>query len=217
MPVFVSLKYFSKRSELIVFLVMVEGLSLMASIVFAFYFKNPFLIGVIFLIATAFVSSLLTVSGALIIALINIILTQALFLFYFYLEQRFLAITHWSASLPLFLPLFLIISYLIGGFNVQTRQLKKEIKERTRELEEAKTFLEIKVKTRTRELEELTKNLEEEVKKRTKELQEKVDELERFQKLAVGRELKMMKMKKEVKNLKEELEKCKKTSEVKSS
>jgi len=38
--------------------------------------------------------------------------------------------------------------------------------------------------------------LENRVKKRTKELQEKVQELERFQKLAVGRELKMIELKK---------------------
>jgi len=44
--------------------------------------------------------------------------------------------------------------------------------------------------------------LEEQVKERTKELQEKVEELERFHRLAVGRELKMIELKKEIEKLK---------------
>ncbi len=89
--------------------------------------------------------------------------------------------------------------------------LEKRVKARTRELEkmtealeEAKTTLEIRVKARTRELEELTHNLEEQVRQRTKELEEKVKELEKFQKFAVGRELRMRELKEEIKRLKEE-------------
>ncbi len=48
-------------------------------------------------------------------------------------------------------------------------------------------------------------NLEDEVAKRTTELQQKLEELERFQKLTVGREVKMMELKKRI----EELEKSK--------
>jgi len=55
----------------------------------------------------------------------------------------------------------------------------------------------------------LQENLEKKVKERTKELQEKVEELEKFHKLTVGRELKMIELKKEIKKLKEELEKSK--------
>ena len=68
-----------------------------------------------------------------------------------------------------------------------------------KEIEEAKQLLEIKVKARTQELEELAASLEENVKERTKELQEKIDELERFQRLTVGRELKMIALKEELK------------------
>jgi Amt family ammonium transporter len=84
------------------------------------------------------------------------------------------------------------------------------------EIDEMRKRFEIKVKEKTRELEELNKALEEKVKERTKELQEKtielqkrVAELEEFHRLAVGRELKMIELKEEIKRLKKELEKYK--------
>lgn len=59
------------------------------------------------------------------------------------------------------------------------------------------------------ELKKLQEELEKKVRERTKELHEKIEELEKFQKLAVGRELKMIELKREIKRLKEELEKYK--------
>lgn len=59
------------------------------------------------------------------------------------------------------------------------------------------------------ELKKLQEGLEEKVKERTKELQERIDELERLHKLTVGREIKMIELKEEIKKLKEELEKQK--------
>ena len=47
-------------------------------------------------------------------------------------------------------------------------------------------------------------SLEEQVKERTKELREKIWELEKFQKIAVGRELKMVELKEEIKKIKED-------------
>ena len=77
-------------------------------------------------------------------------------------------------------------------------------------LQESKTVLQIKVKARTRELEELAQSLEGKVKERTKELEERLSELERFHKLTVGRELKMIELKKELKKLKGKAECLKK-------
>ena len=98
----------------------------------------------------------------------------------------------------------------IGELAETFNKMIKDLKESHTALEEAKTVLEIKVQARTRELEELVENQEEIIKERTKEIQEKMADLEQFQKLAVGRELKMIELKKEIENLKEELEKYKK-------
>jgi len=75
------------------------------------------------------------------------------------------------------------------------------------ELEEERATLEVKVKARTKELENLTKDLGVKVQQRTKKLEEKMGELEKFNKLAVGRELKMIELKEEVEKLKKEREK----------
>lgn len=71
--------------------------------------------------------------------------------------------------------------------------------------------LEVRVRARTRELKELTQNLEGQVTERTSELQERVNELERFHRLTVGREMKMAALKRELRKLKGELEKCRKS------
>ncbi|MFH1036733.1 MAG: hypothetical protein V1756_01520 [Patescibacteria group bacterium] len=72
------------------------------------------------------------------------------------------------------------------------------------EIEEARMTLEIKVTARTSELKELAESLEVKVTERTKELQEKIDELGKFHRLTIGRELKMIELKEEIKKLKEE-------------
>jgi len=66
--------------------------------------------------------------------------------------------------------------------------------------------LEIRIEARTRELQELAQKLEEQIKERTKELQEKLGELEKFNRLAVGREMKMIELKEEITKLKEQLQ-----------
>lgn len=82
---------------------------------------------------------------------------------------------------------------------------EKQVRERTKELEAERASLEQKVRERTKELEDLKKNLEEEVAKRTRELKEKIEELEKIQKLTMGRELKMIQLKEEIERLKQEL------------
>ena len=93
----------------------------------------------------------------------------------------------------------------IGELATTFNEMIKDLRESHAASEESKKVLEIKVKARTRELRELAEGLEEEVKRRTKEIQERMAELEKFQRLAVGRELKMVELKKEIKKLEEEL------------
>jgi len=97
------------------------------------------------------------------------------------------------------------ITETYGTFSETLKKKQEELIKTQGEAEEARKVLEIKVKARTRELQELTENLEEEVKRRTKEIQDKMRESEVFHKLAVGRELKMIELKKEIQNLKEKL------------
>jgi len=103
-----------------------------------------------------------------------------------------------------------ITLFLILFFNIRTLiKTSQGLKKSKVALEESKVTLEIKVEARTRELKELAEGLDEKVKEKTKELQERIGELEKFQKLTVGRELKMIVLKEEIKKLKKELEKSK--------
>ena len=113
-----------------------------------------------------------------------------------------------------------LIADLLGKRTAELEKTKKElekektslevkVQDRTKELEKEKTSLEVKVRDRTKEIEKERASLEERVKERTQELQKRIEELEKFHKITVGRELKMAKLKKEIKKLNEELEKYK--------
>ena len=81
-------------------------------------------------------------------------------------------------------------------------QMTEELERYHSASEESKAILQIKVKARTKELEELAEGLDNKVKDRTKRLEERLSELEKFHKLTVGREIKMIKLKKEIQKLK---------------
>lgn len=93
----------------------------------------------------------------------------------------------------------------IGDMYRSFNTMASDLQHSQEELEEARTVLEIKVRARTRELQTLADSLEEKVQERTRTMEEKVKELERFRKLAVGRELKMVELKKEIKQLRSRL------------
>lgn len=93
----------------------------------------------------------------------------------------------------------------IGELAATFNKMVKDLKSSRAALEEAKTTLEIKVQARTVALEHERASLEEKVKQRTKELEKRLNELERFHKLAVGRELRMVELKKNIKELEIEL------------
>jgi nitrate/nitrite-specific signal transduction histidine kinase len=90
----------------------------------------------------------------------------------------------------------------IGEFADTFNKTVEDLRKSKDALEESEAILKIKVRARTRELEELTENLEDKVKERTKELEERIKELERFHKITVGREMKMIELKEELKKLK---------------
>ncbi len=87
---------------------------------------------------------------------------------------------------------------LARTFNKMAKILYKS----NQDLEKSKKLLEKKVEERTEELNSLNKNLEQKVEERTKELRHRLNELEKFHKLTVGRELKMTELKKEIEKLK---------------
>ena len=89
-----------------------------------------------------------------------------------------------------------------------------ELKKTQRDLTETKKNLLLEIQERTKETEREKERLGKEVKRRTQELesqrkgvQEKVQELERFHKAAVAREMKMVELKEEISKFKREEEK----------
>ncbi len=135
--------------------------------------------------------------------------------FGFSLEERVpqnppYAFSTWIAAIIF----FWLLGYYGDTFFKFLQEKIEALQKIRRILEEERTSLEIRVRARTRELWEERKSLEKKVKERTKELEKgkkelakRIIELERFHKVAVGRELKMKVLKKEIERLKKELSK----------
>jgi len=95
--------------------------------------------------------------------------------------------------------IFLFLNIFLFALAVFLCWKIKTLKNTQKEME---MVLKIRSKAKTRALEELAEDLEGQMEKRTEELQTKIKELERFQKMVVGRELKMIELKKEIEELK---------------
>ena len=89
-----------------------------------------------------------------------------------------------------------------------------QLKEEDREKHKVILTIQKKIPKEIKEKERLVllsrRQLESEIKKTTRKLRERIGELQKFQKLTVGRELKMIELKEEIKKLKKELKKYKK-------
>ena len=111
-----------------------------------------------------------------------------------------------------------LVVILILGFSndLFRRTLERQITEISRagkNLGRTKELLEIEVKNQTADLFQKKENLEKEIEERTKELEERkknvqtrIKELERFHKVAVEREIKMIELKERISRLKDEEE-----------
>ncbi len=97
------------------------------------------------------------------------------------------------------LPLLSFLIYL------KYKKALKELEKTKKILEESKKVQGIQVKARTRQLKEQAETLGEENIEKTRALRERLKELEKFHRLTVGRELKMITLKKEVKKMEAQL------------
>lgn len=100
------------------------------------------------------------------------------------------------------------IGYLASVFNEMLSEIEifqKTVKENQNNLKKLNASLESRIAERTKELQGIKDNLEVIVKERTSELQSKLNELEKFRDLTVGREVKMISLKKEIEELKKKL------------
>jgi len=94
-------------------------------------------------------------------------------------------------------------------------QMADNLQKSREKLRETKKVLQIQVKARTKELRRLNQELEDRVRQRTQELQKRVDELERFHRLTIGREMRMIELKKKIKKLKKKLKEKDQGDEIK--
>ncbi len=136
-------------------------------------------------------------------------------LLHFYITQSIIFQMDESALLVF---LFLIImavsgaSFFIWGGARSSKSLYK-IYRQSQELKETAAVLEIRIKAKTRELQEQARLLREENRLKTEALRRRIDELERFRRMVVGRELKMVELKEKISQLKKGLGQLKESNE----
>ncbi|MBW2984315.1 HAMP domain-containing protein [Candidatus Woesearchaeota archaeon] len=94
----------------------------------------------------------------------------------------------------------------VAGGNLDYR-LKVKSGDELGQLSDSFNYMTKDLKKSRKELEKYSKGLEKEVKKRTKELESKNLELEKFNKIAVGREIRMVELKKRIKELESQIKK----------
>lgn len=120
-------------------------------------------------------------------------------------QPRFIAIGGLVVNILIFYVIYSIY-FLKKRAAAMARKMTKELEGRSLELELAKSSLELKVQERTQELEQAKANLESKVNERTKELRSNMEGLERANKAMVNRENRMIELKKQIKQLKEQLD-----------
>jgi hypothetical protein len=130
----------------------------------------------------------------------------AIGLLYFYFEYKSLFEFDGSALLNFLLIAILIVSGAAffawnGG---RSRRALRRIYDQRQELEETALVLEIRIKAKTKELQEQSALLREENQLKTNALRRRIDELERFRRMVVGRELKMVELKEKLAQLKKD-------------
>lgn len=119
-------------------------------------------------------------------------------------QPKFVAIAGLVVDVLLFYIIWSIY-FLQKRAEMMVEEKTREINLRTQELQKERDSLDLKVKERTLELDQAQKTLTHQVEERTQELKQKMDELERSNKIMVGREMKMVELKKENEELKEQL------------
>ena len=172
------------------------------------YFTDPQYAKILFAIMPSFLvlfASIFYDIRSILLCAVSTIICFGL-LFFHYLSIGASLSLYETYLLYMFLGMFLLMSL---GLARRIKTSLSELLEKTKALEESKLVLEVKVKARTKELEELSQGLEKQVEERTKELKKRVSDLEIFQRLTVGREVKMVELKKEAEKLKKELEEYK--------
>lgn len=130
-------------------------------------------------------------------------------LIYFYISHL---VTFQTDPSALLIFLFMIILSVAGATfliwnSVRTQKFLYKTYLQRRELEETTVVLGIRIRAKTRELQEQAELLRQENRLKTDALRRRIKELERFRRLAVGRELKMAQLKEELAQKEEELSK----------